>query len=101
GVEAPGWTEPGFDDSSWAMGSAELGYGDGDEATVVSYGPNPSDKYITTWFRSSFEALDAPETVTLDLLVDDGAIVYLNGVELLRDNVGPGPDSATLLAASG
>lgn len=101
GVEAAGWTQPGFDDSAWSSGAAELGYGDGDEATVVGYGPSASSKYVTTWFRTKFNSAAAPATVTLDLIADDGAIVYLNGVELLRDNVSPGPDSATLRAATG
>ena len=32
------WREPGFNDASWESGNAQLGYGDGDEQTVVSYG---------------------------------------------------------------
>ena len=43
-----------FNDSTWASGPAELGYGDGDEATTVSYGPSSSNKYITTYFRRTF-----------------------------------------------
>jgi hypothetical protein len=30
-----------------------LGYGDGDEATVVSYGGDPGNRYITTYFRKT------------------------------------------------
>src|SRR5947207_11545166 len=30
------WRSAAFDDSSWSIGAAQLGYGDGDEATVVS-----------------------------------------------------------------
>ena len=33
------WRATSFNDSTWASGPAELGYGDGDEATMVSYGP--------------------------------------------------------------
>jgi hypothetical protein len=33
------WRQPGFDDGIWKLGAAELGYGDGDEATVVNGGP--------------------------------------------------------------
>ena len=33
-----------FVDCGWAQGNAQLGYGDGDEATVVSFGPNASDE---------------------------------------------------------
>lgn len=78
------WRAPGFNDSGWAQGPAQLGYGDGDEATVVSFGGNPSDKYLTTYFRRAFQ-LEAPlATALLRLLRDDGAVVYLNGTEIYR-----------------
>ena len=32
-----GWVSPTFDDSGWEEGGSELGYGDGDEETVVSF----------------------------------------------------------------
>ena len=38
------WRGVGFDHSSWAQGPAELGYGDGGEATTVSFGPNASQQ---------------------------------------------------------
>src|SRR6266480_4213425 len=53
------WRAPAFNDSSWASGPAQLGYGDGDEATVVSYGPSSSNKYITTYFRRVFSVKNA------------------------------------------
>lgn len=93
------WRQPGFDDSAWAAGPAQLGYGDGDEATVVSYGPNANDKYITTYFRHRF-AVPNPSQVRallLHLLRDDGAAVYLNGVEVYRGNL---PDGAVSSSAA-
>ena len=48
------WRAAAFDDSAWSSGPAELGYGDGDESTVVSYGPSATAKYITTYFRKTF-----------------------------------------------
>src|SRR3954467_11519942 len=36
------WREPAFDDTSWAAGPAQLGFGDGDEATVINHFPNGS-----------------------------------------------------------
>lgn len=80
------WRMPGFDDSAWKAGPAELGYGDGDEATVVGYGPSASQKYATTYFRTTFEVEDWTEydTLALNLLRDDGAIVYINGIEVKR-----------------
>ncbi|MFH1107983.1 MAG: lamin tail domain-containing protein [Planctomycetota bacterium] len=87
------WTALGFDDSAWRYGAAQLGYGDGDETTVVRYGDDPANKYITTYFRHAFE-LPGASTVTnltLNLLRDDGAIVYLNGTEIRRDNMPADP----------
>src|SRR5262245_33908195 len=48
------WRAPGFNDGTWASGPAQLGYGDGDEATIVSFGPDMANKYITTYFRRTF-----------------------------------------------
>ncbi len=53
------WKESSFNDTGWSAGNAELGYGDGDEATVVSYGSNKNSKYTTTYFRHSFNVTDA------------------------------------------
>ena len=74
---------------SWASGPAELGYGEGDEATVVSYGPSYGNKYITTYFRHTFNASNVAQltSLTLNLKRDDGAVVYLNGQEIARDNM--------------
>src|SRR5512146_2527117 len=44
------WTSPAYDDLSWASGPAELGYGDGGEATTNSFGPAAANKYITTYY---------------------------------------------------
>src|SRR5664279_6629452 len=49
--QGTGWRATAFNDSSWAQGPAQFGYGDGDEATVVSFGPSATNKYRTTYFR--------------------------------------------------
>ena len=87
------WTNLNFNDSAWPSGPAELGYGDNDEATVISYGPSPTAKYITYYFRQKFVLSSAAggATVLLRVLRDDGAIAYLNGAEVYRDNMPPGP----------
>src|SRR5215213_3123169 len=71
--QSTGWTQPAFDDSAWAAGNAQLGYGDGDEATVVSYGADANNKYITTYFRREFTVSDPTKysSLTLNLLRDD------------------------------
>lgn len=92
------WRSRTFDDATWADGAAQLGFGDGDEVTVLANGQ------ITYYFRQSFDVSDpaAIEELRLRLVRDDGAVVYLNGVELARSNMPAGevtsqtPASTTL-----
>ncbi len=80
------WREPGYPDGGWDFGPAQLGYGDGDEATTVSYGSSSSNKYTTTYFRHHFNVVDKSiySGLQLDVLRDDGAVIYLNGHEISR-----------------
>jgi hypothetical protein len=96
------WASTNFNDGAWAAGAAELGYGEGDEATVVSFGPNASAKYITTYFRRAFTLANPAvyTNVTVNLLRDDGAIVYLNGTEVFRSNMPGGTVTPATLASS-
>ncbi len=86
------WQNIAFDDNDWASGLAQLGYGDGDETTVVSYGPNSNNKYVTTYFRQKFNVTNPSQYIglLLKLLRDDGAVVYLNSVEIKRSNMPAG-----------
>ncbi len=45
------WRTTTYDDAGWATGSAQLGYGDGDESTVISYGTSTTNRRITYYFR--------------------------------------------------
>lgn len=95
------WKNINYDDSGWKTGNAQLGYGDGDETTVISYGPDANNKYITSYYRRSFNITD-PSNVTnlnLKLLRDDGAIVYLNGNEILRSNMPAGTVTYSTVAS--
>jgi hypothetical protein len=87
------WIGLVFDDSSWSNGVAQLGYGDNDEATLIRYGPDPSNKYVTYYFRRKFVVGDPSRVLglNLNLLRDDGAIAYLNGTEVFRLSMPPGP----------
>ncbi len=92
------WRSKEFNDTAWASGPAQLGYGDGDEATVVNFGADPANKYITTYFRKSILVPSGATQFTLRLLRDDGAVVYVNGVEVFRDNMPAGPIAYNTLA---
>jgi len=96
------WYGTGFNDAAWASGNAQLGYGDGDEATVVSYGPNSSNKYITTYFRKTITVADASLFTNYSLSVkrDDGIVLYINGTEKYRSNMPAGAPAYTTLASN-
>ena len=97
------WRTVDYDDSSWPVGAGQLGYGDGDEATVLSYGPDSSNKYPTYYFRYSFENTgdDQFGNFNISLLFDDAAVVYLNGSELMRRNLPSGDILYSTLANGG
>ena len=80
------WRSVGFNDASWQSGPAQLGYGDGDEDTELEFGGDSSNKYATAYFRSVFNVRDAADltSINLRLVYDDGAAIYINGVEFFR-----------------
>lgn len=96
------WQALDFNDLAWKQGPAQLGYGDDDEATVVGYGPAANNKFPTTYFRRTFNVAQAAglAELTLGLVRDDGAVVYINGVEAARVNL-PSGDVNYLTWASG
>lgn len=79
------WRGIGYDDTSWASDPTQLGYGDGDEATVVD------SSRITYYFRHHLNVQNAAlvDSASIDLLYDDGAIIYLNGTEVYRTSLLP------------
>ena len=91
------WKESLFPgESSWSSGPAPLGFGDGDEATTNLAGE------VTYYYRHTFNVANPASftSVRLRLMRDDGAIVYLNGTELLRDNMTNGAVDYLTFAAS-
>ena len=90
--------DSGFADGAWAEGPAKLGFGMGDEVTVTRTGGRP----VTAYFRRHFTVTDAGgfTELTIHLLRDDGAVVYLNGTELVRDNLPTGTIRSTTNATA-
>ncbi len=86
---AGAWNTRSFDAAAWRSVRGEMGAGDGDETTVIN---RLQPAHVTDWFRTWFDVADpsALRSVTLRLLADDGAVVYLNGTEIIRDNLPAG-----------
>ena len=91
------WKHESFNDGSWEPGTgliAGLSVNSIDAATantIIDIGPTDG-RYPTVYFRKSFNVTNASEIGSLDASVirDDGFILYLNGKEIFRDNVGAG-----------
>jgi hypothetical protein len=96
------WRAISFSDGTWRTGNAELGYGDGDEKTVVRYGSSSSLKYVTTYFRKSISIANASlySGLSLSIKRDDGAVVYINGTQVYRTNMPSGTISYSTLASA-
>ena len=96
------WEDSTFNDNTWSAGPAELGYGDGDEATVISFGPSSTNKYITTYFRRKIFIPNAAvyNSYKLNLVRDDGAVVYVNSNEVWRSNMPTGTITSSTFASS-
>ena len=91
------WYDIAFMDLNWSSGPGQLGYGDGDEATLIG------DTTFTAYFRKNVIIDDTSlySRFDLSLTYDDGAIVYLNGVEVMRINMPQGAVSYDTFATSG
>jgi WD40 repeat protein/serine/threonine protein kinase/tetratricopeptide (TPR) repeat protein len=82
-AEGADWTALDFDDSGWETGKAPIGFGDGDDGTVLE---DMRGSYTSIYMRRVFE-VPAPGDygeVILRALLDDGMVAYLNGVEIGR-----------------
>ncbi|HTD67706.1 MAG TPA: metallophosphoesterase family protein [Candidatus Limnocylindria bacterium] len=76
------WFKGDFGDGDWSYSFSQFGWGEDDEQTETT----PA---ITTYFRG-FVTIAEPlaySSFTLRLLRDDGAAVYVNGTEVLRNNL--------------
>lgn len=95
------WREVSFDDTAWASGAGKLGYSD-NPVTTLSYGPDSNDKYPTYYFRYEFTVTEvaADNNLLFNLLVDDGAVVYVNGTEVIRTNMPAGEVTYNTWASS-
>ena len=82
------WRDPGYDDASWASGAGLLGRETSEDELPVSLETeiNYEESTPTYYFRHRFQFAGDAQNAQLRLrpVVDDGAVFYLNGVELHR-----------------
>jgi hypothetical protein len=93
------WRNVSFNDSAWLNGPTGIGYGDGDDATVLN---DMAGNYLTVYARKNFTVND-PATVTgltLNVDYDDGFVTYLNGQEVARASMPSGTPTRNTAATS-
>ncbi len=90
-----------FDDSAWMVDFDQRGvrggFGYGDDI-AVDIGTPPEEERRTAYFRHRFSTDKEYDGLFVRLRRDDGVIIYLDGVEVARDNVHVGQNSFELLA---
>ncbi len=88
GEEEPpvNWNEADFAATSWPTGQGGIGYGDGDDNTVIS----PTE---SLYMRRQFTIIDKSKVSAIFFHADydDGFVAYLNGIEIARANVEGSP----------
>lgn len=85
------WNEVDFDSSGWASGRGPFGFGYGQIGTDTGsrmFSTTPS-LYVRREFNLTADQAADPNPLTLLINYDDGVVLYLNGVEVARRNLGP------------
>ena len=78
-------TDTTFNDASWSSGAGVFGVGTIDGATITT----TINNNITTYFRKKIVLANRSYgSLDLNILCDDGYVLYLNGTEISRNNVG-------------
>lgn len=101
-LDGKSWTSASYSDNTWSSGKAPLGYAKSDLNTTISYGGNSNNKYPTYYFRRTvtLDEITPDATFKLDYIIDDGFIIYVNGVEAGRYNMPSGNVSYSTFATS-
>ncbi|ROI05186.1 DUF839 domain-containing protein [Chryseobacterium sp. G0240] len=82
------WKTKTYDVSSWPVGNGPLGYGDPVTTTIHNGATGLVTAYFAKDFSVNFSSLS--DNMELGVMRDDGIVVYLNGEEVVRDNMPAG-----------
>jgi hypothetical protein len=91
------WAARTYDDGSWGNGNAPFGWGQANISTpLTSNAPKPA----VSFYRKTFTVEKASAVTALQITTraDDGIVVYVNGTEVGRTRVDPGPAGARTYA---
>ncbi len=98
-VSSP-WRWPEYYDGFWESGPAPLGYNLPSISKTIGYGGVSSNRYVTTYFRREFTMDFAPFSMTGRVMRTHGVVLYLNGTEIVRQNMPTGTVGYSTLASN-
>ncbi len=89
------WKDANYNVSAWPQGNGPLGYGDPVTTTTAT-------GLVTAYFAKDFTVNlnDLSASMELGVMRDDGIVVYLNGEEIVRDNMPAGTIEFTTLSST-
>jgi hypothetical protein len=87
-IEGTDWRAPAYDDSTWKTVQAPLVFEPDSELAGLSTVLFSEDAVTTLYFRREFTVADPSlyRLLDVELLGGDGAVGYLNGVEIFRSD---------------
>lgn len=88
------------DFSNWKSGKSPLGYGDKKNNTTLYYGEDKEKKHISKYFKKRIFINKKYGGFEIKIQKDDGAVVYINGKEIIKDNMPNSTITNTTLAMS-
>ena len=95
-LDGTNWYDSSFSVTNWSSGNAPIGYGKNQATTTAS---NLPCYYFRRTFALTSEPRETDEFV-LDFTIDDGMVVYINGVEAGRYNMPSGNVTYNTAASS-
>ncbi len=77
------WTSTLFNDAAWATGQCGIGFGDGDDVSIIANGT------VSFYVRKTFNLVDTSAILNgiFNIDFDDAFVAYLNGTEIARSGL--------------
>jgi len=104
------WNNSSFITTGWSSGKAPFGYGTvgivagaADYNTTLDFGSDSSQKRPTYYFRKVITLAETPsekDVFQLTYYVDDGCVIYVNGIEVERYHMPEGKPSYSTYSTS-
>ena len=105
-LDAVAWKTIGYAETNWQTGNSALGYGSTNpprntnipENTTAGGGGIATARYPTMYFRKVVNIANPSnfDGFKISTLFDDAVVIWVNGVEAFRNNIGANPAYATL-----